>query len=82
MIVPKVTLGKWRQEINEWLPSARLLTFYGPKDEREGMVKKLRGGQFDIVLTTFEMTMREKNELNKMQFEYLIFDEAQRIKND
>jgi SWI/SNF-related matrix-associated actin-dependent regulator of chromatin subfamily A member 5 len=34
------------------------------------------------MITTFEMIMREKHELNKIQFEFLILDEAQRIKND
>lgn len=35
-----------------------------------------------MVLTTFEMAMREKFDLKKLQFEYLILDEAQRIKNN
>ena len=35
-----------------------------------------------MVLTTFEMILREKTELNKLKYEYLILDEAQRIKNE
>jgi SWI/SNF-related matrix-associated actin-dependent regulator of chromatin subfamily A member 5 len=35
-----------------------------------------------VVLTTFEMCLREKTELAKLNYEYLILDEAQRIKND
>jgi SNF2 family DNA or RNA helicase len=27
VIVPKITLGKWRKEIIEWAPSLRLFTF-------------------------------------------------------
>lgn len=34
------------------------------------------------MLTTFETIMREKSELTKIQWEFLILDEAQRIKND
>jgi SNF2 family DNA or RNA helicase len=29
-----VTLGKWRAEFNEFLPTSRILTFYGNKEER------------------------------------------------
>lgn len=82
VIVPKVTLGKWRQEIAQWFPKARCLTYYGSKEEKPALTEKLRQGQFDIVLTTFEMAMKEKSELAKLSFEFLILDEAQRIKND
>jgi len=82
VIVPKVTLGKWRQELNEWCPSLRVLTYYGSKEERNTLTDQLRGGHYDVILTTFEMTMKEKSELAKIKYEFLILDEAQRIKND
>lgn len=34
------------------------------------------------MLTTFETVIREKAELSRLNFEFLILDEAQRIKND
>jgi SWI/SNF-related matrix-associated actin-dependent regulator of chromatin subfamily A member 5 len=83
VIVPKVTLGKWRQELNQWCPSLRVLTFYGSKEDRGGqMLESLRKGTFDVILTTFEMIIKEKFELQKIKYEYLILDEAQRIKNN
>lgn len=74
--MPKVTLGKWRQEIKEWFPTARLFTFYGSKEEREGLVEDLRAGNFDILLTTNETVMREKHELLRLNYQFLILDEA------
>lgn len=65
VIVPKVTLGKWNKEIQQWAPSLRLFQFYGSGEEREELKKTLRTGQFDVLLTTFEICMREKNELSK-----------------
>ena len=35
VIVPKIVLGKWKKEITDWVPSLRLLQFYGSNDERE-----------------------------------------------
>jgi SWI/SNF-related matrix-associated actin-dependent regulator of chromatin subfamily A member 5 len=82
IIVPKVTLGKWNKEIQQWAPSLRLFQFYGTNVEREDLKVDLRKGQFDVILTTFDMCLREKQELQRLNFEYLILDEAQRIKND
>ena len=82
IIVPKVTLGKWFKEIKEWVPSIRLFQFYGSTEEREQQKQFLRQGQFDVMLTTFETILKEKNELMKLKYEYLILDEAQRIKNE
>ena len=42
----------------------------------------MRQHNFDVMVTTFETVMMEKTELGKYKFEYLILDEAQRIKND
>lgn len=35
VIVPKITLGKWRKEIQEWCPSIKILYFYGNHEERD-----------------------------------------------
>jgi SNF2 family DNA or RNA helicase len=42
VIVPKVTLGKWRSELAEWCPSLRVLTYYGSKEERQTLTDTLR----------------------------------------
>lgn len=83
IIVPKVTLGKWYKELNEWVPSLRVFQFYAASaDEKEHLRQVLAAQQYDVILTTFETCMREKRELLRLRYEYLILDEAQRIKND
>ncbi len=34
VIVPKIVLGKWLKEIAEWVPSLKILCFYGNGEER------------------------------------------------
>ena len=82
VIVPKIVLGKWVKEMTEWMPSVRVFCFYGPNEQRETMKTQMRQHNFDVMVTTFETVMMEKTELGKYKFEYLILDEAQRIKND
>jgi SWI/SNF-related matrix-associated actin-dependent regulator of chromatin subfamily A member 5 len=80
--VPKITLGKWKKEIKEWFPEVRLFYFYGTNEERDVQRQELRQRHYDVILTTFETCIREKHELSKYHFDFLILDEAQRIKND
>jgi len=55
----------------------RVLSFYGNGEERDKLRQQLRSSsEFDVVLTTFETVLMEKNELKRMQFEFLILDEA------
>ena len=75
--MPKVTLGKWKKEIEMWCPSLRTLLFYGSQEERENIkINEMKEMPYDCILTTFETAMKEKGALNKLQFEYLILDEA------
>ena len=82
VIVPKIVLGKWLKELSEWIPSIRVLCFYGSAEERETQKETIKSHTYDVMVTTFETVMREKYELSKYKFELLILDEAQRIKND
>ena len=83
IIVPKVTIKNWEKEINKWLPNIKLLFFYGDKDERKILSEHImKESHYDIVLTTFECSMKEKTALSALNYEYLIIDEAHRLKND
>ena len=83
IIVPKVTIKNWEREINKWLPKIKLLFFYGDKEERRILADHtIRESHYDIILTTFECSMKEKTALATINYEYLIIDEAHRLKND
>ena len=83
IIVPKVTIKNWEKELNKWLPKIKLLFFYGDKEERKELSEHtIRESHYDIILTTFECSMKEKAALSSINYEYLIIDEAHRLKND
>eukprot|EP00340_Litonotus_pictus_P005588 CAMPEP_0170515282 /NCGR_PEP_ID=MMETSP0209-20121228/1721_1 /TAXON_ID=665100 ORGANISM="Litonotus pictus, Strain P1" /NCGR_SAMPLE_ID=MMETSP0209 /ASSEMBLY_ACC=CAM_ASM_000301 /LENGTH=1089 /DNA_ID=CAMNT_0010799683 /DNA_START=4 /DNA_END=3273 /DNA_ORIENTATION=+ len=82
VIVPKVTLNNWKNEFTKWLPTAKLLIFYGNKEERKRLVEvDLKEGNYDVLITTYECAMKEKSYLSRINFEYIMIDEAHRIKN-
>ena len=83
IIVPKVTIKNWEREIKKWLPKIKLLFFYGDKDERKILSEHtIKESHYNIILTTFECSMKEKTALASLNYEYLIIDEAHRLKND
>ena len=83
IIVPKVTIKNWERELHKWLPSIKVLFFFGDKEERKILTEQtLKNEKFEIILTTFEASMIEKTALSKFNYEYLIIDEAHRLKND
>lgn len=83
IIVPKSTLDNWRREFNKWTPDVNVLVLQGNKDERQDLIKKrLMTCDFDACVTSYETVIREKSKLGKFRWEYIVIDEAHRIKNE
>lgn len=83
LIVPKSTLQNWHNEARRWIPSLRAFVFHGDKEARAGLVKeRLAAQDFDVCITSFETCMIEKAALRKIHWQYLVIDEAHRIKNE
>lgn len=45
------------------------------------MQRKILPQTFDIIVTSYELCLREKSALKKVAWEYIIIDEPHRIKN-
>jgi SWI/SNF-related matrix-associated actin-dependent regulator of chromatin subfamily A member 5 len=59
-----------------------IVTLTGTKDERaEIIASRLIPQDFDVCITSYEMCLIEQGALKKFSFEYIIIDEAHRIKN-
>jgi SWI/SNF-related matrix-associated actin-dependent regulator of chromatin subfamily A member 5 len=83
VVVPKSTLGNWVREFAQWYPALRVLKFYGTKEERSLIRERdLQFGKFDVCILSYEMAIKEKSALVKFPWEYLMIDEAHRIKNE
>ncbi len=77
IVVPTSVLPNWEREASKFVPSLKLLTIYGTR--RENMFKKIKDS--DIILTTYALLRRDLEELQKYEFNAIILDEAQNIKN-
>lgn len=83
IIVPKSTVGNWCRELKRWAPSIRHFRFMGDKHERAAIRDAHQGmHNADVVVVSYEIAIIEKSWLRKINWKYLIIDEAHRIKNE
>eukprot|EP00656_Telonema_subtile_P050797 TRINITY_DN6671_c0_g1_i3.p1 TRINITY_DN6671_c0_g1~~TRINITY_DN6671_c0_g1_i3.p1 ORF type:complete len:820 (+),score=195.20 TRINITY_DN6671_c0_g1_i3:64-2523(+) len=83
IIVPKSTLGNWCRELGRWCPDFKVLRFHGNKEERISLrTNELASMDWDVCVTSYEMILKEKGALGKINWEYIVIDEAHRIKNE
>ncbi|KAG5298153.1 chromatin remodelling complex ATPase chain ISW1 [Histoplasma ohiense] len=81
--VPKSTLDNWHREFSKWTPDVNVLVLQGAKDDRHKLInERLVDEKFDVCITSYEMVLREKSHLKKFAWEYIVIDEAHRIKNE
>jgi len=83
VVVPKSTLNNWKKEFTRWCPSIKTVVLIGHAPERNELVKnEVAPGNWDVLITSYEMCIIEKACLKKFLFRYIIIDEAHRIKNE
>lgn len=83
VIVPKSTLSNWAKEFKKWSPSLEIFEFYADQNGRELLRPRIpRTNSYNVLLTTYETAMAEKILLKVVKWNYLIIDEAHRIKNE
>ncbi|RIB12055.1 SNF2 family N-terminal domain-containing protein [Gigaspora rosea] len=83
VVAPKSTLHNWQKEFNMWIPDFHVVVLHGNKKERaEIIAERLLPKDFQVCITSYEMCLIEKAALKKFAFQYIIIDEAHRIKNE
>lgn len=83
VIVPKSTLDNWSREFAKWTPEVNTFILQGDKETRANLIQdKLLACDFDVCITSYEIIIREKAQFRKFDWEYIVIDEAHRIKNE
>ncbi|KAK3137522.1 hypothetical protein QOZ80_5BG0453420 [Eleusine coracana subsp. coracana] len=83
IIAPKAVLPNWSNEFKTWAPSIGAILYDGRPDERKALRETYfgEGVHFNVLLTHYDLILKDKKFLRKVHWHYLIVDEGHRLKN-
>jgi superfamily II DNA or RNA helicase len=77
VIVPRSLLYNWIEEASRFTPTLKIVEYGGPG--REALQAKI--DRYDVVVTTYGTLRRDVAFLSSVEFDTIVLDEAQAIKN-
>lgn len=81
IIAPKSVIYNWLGEFKRWAPELEASVINGTKDERIKAIAKIKNNKKSFFITSYDSLRNDEALYKNKQFEILIVDEAQYIKN-
>ena len=86
VVGPLSTLYNWKNEFKKWTPKVDAVIYHGSKDTRANIRGthfrgKGKNADFPVLITSYEIIIRDRKELNKIDWKFVIIDEGHRLKN-
>lgn len=89
VIAPASTLHNWQQEIAKFVPDFKVIPYWGTAGDRKILRKYWdrrkgaysRDAQMHVLVTSYQLVVQDAAYFQKMQWQYMILDEAQAIKS-
>lgn len=77
VVMPTSLVGNWERELRKFAPGLRTFVLHGPQRHRAARPLS----EYDVVLTTYPVLIRDVEAVRDTEFHLLVLDEAQAIKN-
>ncbi len=81
LICPMSIVGNWQREVQRFAPSLSVMIHHGA-ERLSGPAFREEAQRHDIVITTYSLVLRDKGHLAEIEWENVVIDEAQNIKNE
>lgn len=77
VVCPRSVLDHWAEKVEEFAPALRPVVHFGP--DRPELAREAAGAP--LVLTTYGLLVRDREQFESVDWDSVVLDEAQRIKN-
>lgn len=81
VVVPLTTLPNWVMEFEKWAPTIKKIIYNGDQASRKAISYKMKNTKWNVCITTYEFVLRDKSDLGKFHWKYIIVDEGHKMKN-
>jgi len=81
VIVPLSTIAAWQSQFQSWAPDLNVITYIGTASARD-VIRRYEFGpsnkklKLNVLLTTYELTLRDSKELGDIKWQVLAVDEV------
>ncbi|XP_030837594.1 chromodomain-helicase-DNA-binding protein 1-like isoform X1 [Strongylocentrotus purpuratus] len=82
VVSPLSVMGNWQDELKRFAPHLKVVSYTGDKEYRGELRHELRSMEnVNVILTTYEICLKDESFFQKFSWSALIVDEAHRLKN-
>ncbi len=81
LICPMSIVGNWHKELQRFAPSLKVMVHHG-NERLSGEAFEKEAMEHDVVITTYSLALRDREHLSPIDWDYVVVDEAQNIKNE
>ncbi|XP_037892218.1 chromatin-remodeling ATPase INO80 [Glossina fuscipes] len=88
VISPASTLHNWQQEMQRFVPDFNVVPYWGSPNERKILRQfweqkdlHTREASFHVVITSYQLIVSDYKYFNRINWQYMVLDEAQAIKS-
>ncbi|XP_059824631.1 chromodomain-helicase-DNA-binding protein 1-like isoform X1 [Hypanus sabinus] len=81
ILCPLSVLRNWTEELGRFAPRLSYVAYTGDKETRISAQQDLENCNFHVLLTTYEICLKDASFLRRLNWNVLIVDEAHRLKN-
>lgn len=80
LVCPTSVLGNWEKEVHRFAPDLKTLIYHGDKRPHGSFFKKAAQGKH-LIITSYALLHRDLKDLQRVEWQGIVLDEAQNIKN-
>ncbi|XP_044054660.1 chromodomain-helicase-DNA-binding protein 1-like isoform X3 [Siniperca chuatsi] len=81
VLSPLSVMENWRKELECFAPCLTVLCYKGDKERRAELQRETDAQDFHVLLTTYELCLKDASFLRRWKWKVLVVDEAHRLKN-